>query len=240
MTVQPLENHIAFGAVTYAGFTGGECPVLQGTEVAPSTNNFESVLALLPAAEDAITETTGHTPTTEGLEAAYGVLDAVGGDAPNYAVLLTDGLPAQCALLGGGVWCGQDPAIAVTQQAHGEGIETFAVGIGLNILGDSGAEAAASDHFLNAVAHAGQGLSVAPFSPEEVLGQALPCIQLEAQAIRDEEVGTDFYSGGWRNYTAATYGPDVETFAQQRYLTPAPEDLETELFELVSNLASCE
>jgi hypothetical protein len=249
--LEPYAADIQLSGTTYTGFMNeadGECPVLQGVDVAPALNNFAQVQSLLPASAEAfpLTATGNHagteTPTAEGLEAAVTALSAVEAEGPKYIVLITDGLPDVCTgrpeLVNKGPWCAHDPAYGVVQEAFAAGIKTFVIGIG-NF--ESADEQAASDHFLNGLAHAGQGLELAPNPPQDANStqpRDLHCIQQESRIARGVEPANDFYEN-WRDYAAATYGADGLTYTEKLYLEPDDSTLGPQLAEVIQGVRSC-
>jgi hypothetical protein len=239
--LEPHSADLAFGAMTFTGFSAsngsGECPVVE-TATAFALNGFDAILDVIPPSEAAIPETKGETPTADALRVAYDLVAAVPGDAPKYVVLLTDGLPELCGLFDQGTWCGQDPAIGAVQDARALGITTYAVGIGMGPTDLAAEEAESAAYFLNALAHAGQGLTVAP-PPATYHPYALSCVQYEYQLISGTPTGTDLFNGGWRNYVQTSYGEDGSTFPEQLHLSPAADSLQSELLALIQSLASC-
>ncbi len=234
--LEPYSADVQFGAATFTGFNeqnGGQCPVMEGLDIPVSIGNFDQILALLPDSATAIPASKSETPTAEGIEAALEVLAAVETVGPQYLVLITDGLPELChpELLDKGVWCGHDPAFGVVQNAFLNGVTTFVIGI----LGESTDpnETEAGEYFLNGMAHAGQGLDLAPPTDN------LHCIQQESTLDRGEMPASDFYEN-WRPYAAATYAADGFTYEDTLYFAPVDGDaLGAQLAEVVEATRTC-
>ncbi len=151
--VQPLENEVRFGLMTYTGNSDMRvCPVL--TSVPPALGNYQAMkqvydeASIRPAFK-------ADTPTGPGLRGAIDALasvvvppDEVGG--PKVLVLITDGEPDTCATPDPS--CGQDESIAAVQAAHAMGISTFVIGISNDV----------GRLHLQDLANAGAGLPVRP------------------------------------------------------------------------------
>jgi von Willebrand factor type A domain len=248
--IKPFAADIQLSSLTYTGFSNesdGACPALQGAEIVPALNNFAAVEGMLPESLEAFPLNASgvsvgtETPTGEALQAALEVLSATETEGPKYLVLITDGLPDTCAgrpeLINKGDWCSHDPAYGVVQSAYTNGIKTYVIGIGFEV-GDTTGSAAASDHFLNGLAHAGQGLEVAPNPMEGDQPSNLHCIQQESLTARGVAPENDFYTN-WRMYAAATYGEDGMTYADKLYLQPDDATLGPELAKVVAGVRSC-
>lgn len=227
-TLEPYASEVAFGAMTFAAPGRTTCPVLQGAEMVPALDAFNQVLSLLPPNSEAIPDEKADTPMVESLQAAYAILDGVGGTAPKYVVLVSDGSAEMCAVRDRGAWCGQDPAIGAVQDAFERGIATLAVGIDPS---DS-----ASEYLLDAVAFAGRGEAIPPAPRNE----SLPCLQIEFPAITGEPAGDDLYTGeAWRDYAQAEYGPANSTFPVRRFFEVDPADVTVAMDALMATIG-CE
>lgn len=225
-SLEPYASEIAFGTMTFAAPGLENCPVLQGAEMIPTLAAFDQVLSLLPPSSEAIPDEKADTPMVEALQAAYAILDNVGGTAPKYVVLVSDGSAEMCTVRDRGSWCGQDPAIGAAQDAYQRGIGTMAVGINPSDI--------ASEYLLDAVAFAGRGEAVPPPPRED----ALPCMQVEHVAITGESVGDDFYVGeAWRDYAQAEYGPADSTFPAQQFFEVDPADVTAAMEALMATIA---
>lgn len=233
--LEQYADEVQIGAATFTGYNeqnGGVCPELQGLDMQIATGNFGQVLELLPDSQTALPPSKSETPTAEALEEAVAALTAVEVEGPKYLVLVTDGLPELCHpdLLDKGNWCGHDSAFAVVQQAYAAGVTTHVIGI---IGAGQPEEEAAADYFLNGIAHAGQGLELAPPLTD------LHCIQQESTLDRGAIPDNDFYTN-WRPWAAATYGEDTHTYADTLYFAPTDGDaLGTELASVVASTRSC-
>jgi hypothetical protein len=243
--LEPYQDDVQFAGVTYTGFmneSDGACPELQGTEIVPATGNLATIEALLPASSEAIPKAAGETPTAEGIEAALTILNATAAEGPKYLVLVTDGLPDLCVgrpeLINKGPWCAHDPAYAVVQNAYMNGVKTFVIGIG-NFT--NAQEQEASDYFLNGMAHAGQGLDIAPNPLNGTQPTDIHCISQESTIARNNPPANDFNTDpeGWRNYAAATYGPTGMMYDEKLYFEPDDTTLGPELAKVVAGVRSC-
>jgi hypothetical protein len=151
--VQPLENEVRFGLMTYTGNSDMRvCPVL--SSVAPALGNYQAMKQIY---DEASTRPAfkADTPTGPGLRGAIDALAAVivppdeaGG--PKVIVLITDGEPDTCATPDPS--CGQDESIAAVQAAQAMGIATFVIGISSDV----------GTLHLQDLANAGAGLPVRP------------------------------------------------------------------------------
>lgn len=240
--LEPFSQDVQFAGVTYTGYmseSNGACPEMEGTDIVPALGNIAAIQALLPASADALPPAASETPTAEGIEAALAILQGVTTEGPKYLVLVTDGLPDLCAgrpaLINKGPWCAHDPAYAVVQNAFMNGITTYVIGIG--DFKDAN-EQEASEYFLNGLAHAGQGLPVAPNPLEGTQLKDLHCIQQESEIARGVTPANDFYEN-WRPYAAATYGEDGMEYTEKLYLEPDDATLGPKLAEVVAGVRSC-
>jgi hypothetical protein len=243
--LEPFQNDVQFAGVTYTGYSSeanGACPELEGADIVPALGNLASIEALLPSSADALPKAASETPTAEGIEAALALLTASTTEGPKYLVLVTDGLPDLCVgrpeLINKGPWCSHDPAYAVVQNAFMNGVKTFVIGIG--DFKDA-QEQDASDHFLNGLAHAGQGLEVAPNPLNGNQPQDIHCISQESTIARGVAPGNDFNTDpeGWRNYAAATYGETGMVYDGKLYFEPDDTTLGPELAKVVAGVRSC-
>lgn len=237
--LEPYSSEVQFGVMTYTGYNPERvsltaCPEIQGEDIQVATDNFAQIQAALPPSAQAIPGAKSETPTAEGLAAATTALAAVPTDGPKYIVLVTDGIPEMCNVFDRGAWCGSDPTIAAVQAAYAQGIQTIVIGIGFEGL--TGDEGPASQYVLNAAAHAGQGLEVAP---PPALDQFKPCLQLEAP-LRGTTVPDDFWNEeNWRNVAAGVYGAAGTSFADTLYLLPGDTQLGEQLAQVVEGVRSC-
>jgi hypothetical protein len=127
--VAALEHAIEFGATLYTshdGDAGGLCPVL--IDVPPAADNYQPIADMLydNAPDD-------DTPTGEAIDAVVATMVARGNPrgVPRYLVLATDGEPDRCA--DPDTQDGQTLAIAAADNAFGEGIRMFVLGVSSDI-----------------------------------------------------------------------------------------------------------
>lgn len=224
-----FSGDVAFSLATFTGLFDQEtqalisCPEMEHLDMVPATDNFDQILAALPPSAEAIPPGPSETPTGEAVTAAYEALAALESAGNKYILLVTDGEPDTCTKPN--PQCGQDPAIGAVQAAYAAGVSTYVIG-----LGDD-----AGEKFLNDVAHAGQGLEVAP-PPDDKLF----CISDELR-LRGETEPPDFYQDGWRDVAAGTYADTPITYADTLYYQPGDSDaLRQAMSGLVAGVRSCD
>lgn len=139
---------------TYDDTFAGACPLVQAT-------SFEATPMEIEQFFDDYTATVNEsgqfqTPTAEGMQAAWGVLEGVPATHPKALLLITDGDPDSCVDINGN--CVTDQSIAAAQAAFSADGATLVVGIN-PLLGNACTGRCGLD-FLQDLANAGVGLPV--------------------------------------------------------------------------------
>lgn len=126
-----LDQSSQVGLMLYTsldGFQGGNCPRI--TRVDVQVGDVEKVRGAYRATEP---EPDGDTPTGESIDQAATVLTRIGGAAPKYILLLTDGAPDTCAEPD--PQNGMPEAIEAAQRAFAQGIRVYTVGVSQELSG---------------------------------------------------------------------------------------------------------
>lgn len=223
LSLEDFTDDVAFSFVTYTAVGGDpECPAFENMSMVPATGNFEDIKLVLQDATNARPQGKGETPTGEAISAAVENLAAIESDGPKYLLVITDGEPDTCFKRD--PQCGQDWAIASTQAAFAQGIQTFVVGISEDV----------QDNFLNDLAHAGQGRAV-PVPPFETLVQCSSTLmEINQQA---GNTGFDF-----ERFAETAMGSYDETATYDGELFFKPDDLATlqvQLGGIIAGVRSC-
>jgi len=223
--LEPFAVDVAFSLATFTSFSSqaASCPVMERIDISPMTtadspDQFKDILASLLPSKDAIPDQKSETPTGAAILAGTAALKALPGTGPKYLLVVTDGDPDTC--INFDPQCGQDLAIGAAQDAFDIGIQTFVIGISDDV----------DNAFLDDLAHAGQGLPVAP-----PLSEDLFCIQKEPKP------GTVFDYNEWRPSANGDYGADGMKYAEQLFFKPT--DVETftkQIKQVVNGVRSCE
>lgn len=128
-----LDQRARIGLMLYTGEGGFSnpigCPVI--TQVDAEFGSLERVRDTYLAAEPA---RRGDTPTGESIERATAELGRLGGSAPRYILLATDGEPDTCAQPK--PQNGMPEALAAAQNAFAQGIRVYTVGVSEGIAAD--------------------------------------------------------------------------------------------------------
>ena len=129
-----LDQSAQVGLMLYTsldGFQGGAaCPRI--TRVDVQVGSVEKVRGAYLAEEP---EPDGDTPTGESIDEAVIQLAQIGGAAPRYILLLTDGAPDTCAQPD--PQNGMPQAIDAAQRAFAQGIRVITVGVSQELSGDN-------------------------------------------------------------------------------------------------------
>jgi len=129
-----LDQSAEVGLMLYTsldGFEGGgACPMI--TRVDVQVGSVEKVRGAYLAEEP---EPEGDTPTGEGIDQAVIQLARVGGAAPKYILLLTDGAPDTCAQPD--PQNGMPQAIDAAERAFAQGIRVITVGVSQELSGQN-------------------------------------------------------------------------------------------------------
>jgi len=126
-----LDQSAQVGLMLYTsldGFQSGSCPRI--TRVDVQVGSVEKVRAAYRAAEP---EPDGDTPTGESIDQAVIQLARVGGAAPKYILLLTDGAPDTCAQPD--PQNGMPQALDAAKRAFAQGIRVYTVGVSQELGG---------------------------------------------------------------------------------------------------------
>jgi hypothetical protein len=220
--LQPIAGEVALSLMTYHAFKEGtdQCPIVPqiGTAPAPITENptqFLDIMAEMPPSEDAIPAKHADSPMGAAIEAVVEAVEGFGKSGPRHVVVFTVGKPDTCVNFD--PQCGMDVAIGKTQAAFDAGITLHFFSIG------------DADRFVEDLAHAGQGLPVAP-----PLSDDLFCIQSEPKP------GEAFDYDDWRPAAFGRYGVDgLEYDAHLAFVPTDTEELTADLGQLVSGLRTC-
>lgn len=184
------------------------CEVSTGVDVECSSDSFQSIMKLLPAATFAVQ---GNTPTAAGLQEAYSYLKTLNDPNPEAVVLIVDGRTN----------CGQSNELlaATAASAFAEGIKVYVVGIDLDdatvsslspaaVAGgtekifnssDSSALSKSLESILGGISSCAIPLESAPPYPKEVtvkLGKSEE-IQFRSEFSSCEELKAAGHSAGW-------------------------------------------
>jgi hypothetical protein len=125
-----LDATASIGLMLYTSLDGDRssfgCPMVRSVDV--RFGNADEIRRIYEL-EDPIVD--GDTPTGDSIEEAASRLNALGGAAPKYILLVTDGLPDTCAVPD--PQNGIDDAVRAVERAYGQGIIVRTVGVSADI-----------------------------------------------------------------------------------------------------------
>ncbi len=184
--VEPLQNDVRFGFVSFKGHAGSSesdpaCATMTPDTPAFMLGNYDAIKQVYDElGMDSGQGKSWETPTGHAIDVVTPVLAAYTPDppGPKYILLVTDGNPNTCQTTN--PQCGQDRTIKAVQDAYAQGIGTLVVGIGDIVEqpnnGCNATQSRCGDDHLQDVANAGAGLPVtAP--PNDY--QYQPCVASE-------------------------------------------------------------
>lgn len=125
-----LDATASIGLMLYTSLDGDRsgfgCPMVRSVDV--RFGNADRIRAIYQL-EEPIAD--GDTPTGDSIDEAVARLSALGGAAPKYILLVTDGLPDTCAVPD--PQNGIGPAVAAVERAYAQGIVVRTVGVSADI-----------------------------------------------------------------------------------------------------------